>query len=145
MQTLKTNLDFCQKILKLSWFIHAKYFLSTLKNRIQYLMNSKILMSDIRYRSKNKSWPQGSVRQWTPLVMTEVLWHVCTSPLAPSRTRCPGRCSSPQTSLCGSGRSSWPARSAQRSSSPHGNSWCRSQSGQTQAITPSTRESESLL
>ena len=32
-QTVKTHLDFYQKILKLSWFIHTEYFLSTLPNK----------------------------------------------------------------------------------------------------------------
>jgi len=82
----------------------------------------KILASEAFHSSKNQRWPRGSVRRWTLPVAREVFPLVCTAPPTPSRTRCPGRCSSPQTLPCGSGRSSRPAGSAQTSSSPHGNS-----------------------
>lgn len=153
-KTLTTCLNFCQKILKLSWFIHAKYFLSTLQNKlnakIQYLMNSLCFFLahawwKVSLEMSKKNWPQGSVHRWTPLVMKEVLPHVCTSPPALFRTRSPGRCSSPQTSPCGSGKSFWPAHSAQKLSWLRENLLCRSLSAQTQEITPSTREEKFLM
>ena len=102
-------------------------------------------VQDINRHISGSSWPQGSVRRWTRLVMKEALPRVCTAPPDPSRTRSPGRCSSPRTSPCGSGRSSGPARSARRSSSPRGNSWCRSRCGQTQEPAPSRRERKSRM
>lgn len=91
------------------------------------------------------SSPRGSVRRWTPPVNREVLPHVGTAPPAPSRTHSPGRCSSPRTSPCGSGRSSGPVRSAQRSSSPPGNWWCRWLSGRIREITQSRRKHKSVF
>lgn len=93
-------------------------------------------------RSSRKDSPRGSVRQWTPQVTKEVPPRVGTAAPAPYRTHCPGRCSSPQTSSGGSGRSSWPARSARRSSSPLWNWWCRSLSGQTPQTVPSESRGE---
>lgn len=102
-------------------------------------------VQDIDHRIGGSNWPRGSVRRRTRPVTKEARPRVCTAPPDPSRTRSPGRCSSPRTSPCGSGRSSGPARSARRSSSPRGSSWCRSRCGQTQEQAPSRRERKSWM
>lgn len=112
--------------------------------RFRSLLKIRFSLDHVQRSLERTSWPRGSGHQWTPLVKKEALPRACSAPPPPSRIHSPGRCSSPQTSPCGSGRSSGPAHSAQRSSSPRGNWWCRSRSARTQEITPSEREEKAM-
>lgn len=106
----------------------------------QHSAPTELLCFRNMFIGKKQNWPQGSVHRWTRPVTKEVLPRACIAPPALSRTRCPGRCSSPRISSCGSGKSFWRAHSARRLSWPHGNLLCRSLFVQTQEPTPSAVE-----
>lgn len=125
--------------------VFSQHPVKQIQNQIRFRSLLKVWFSlgHVQRSLERTSWPRGSVHQWTPLVKKEALPRACSAPPTLSRIHSPGRCSSPQTSPCGSGRSSGPAHSAQRSSSPRGSWWCRSRSARTREITPSEREEKS--